>query len=102
MINGMTEDRLTTKSIEAFDAACAHPDFRYSRARSWRADGSVQDDSDYVVYAYHICHKFGGVTMAAQLFDFDAANLILLFNKRTSPLSPTEGHLNRGYENWGA
>jgi hypothetical protein len=78
--------------LAAFEAAVSSPNFAYTRAKSWRADGWVENKWDYIVYVYHRNPTSPtGVTCEGSLSNIDEADRLLAKHGRPSPLSPTEG-----------
>lgn len=73
-----------------FEQAITSSNYLYSRARSWRADGSVQSDADYIVSAYGRAHD-GIVVQIGSINGLDQAIKILDRHGKVAPLSPTEG-----------
>lgn len=76
--------------LEKFEAAVSSSDFKYARARSWRASGHVVDESDYIISAYGITNITPFIHSLASLQDFKKAIAILNKYNRPFPLSPTE------------
>jgi hypothetical protein len=85
---------MTTSTInielEEFEAAVSSSNFRYAKARSWRASGQVLDDSDYRVWAYGISDNDSYVHALTFCRDFKTAVAILDKHNKPFPLSPTE------------
>lgn len=83
---------VTDEQKAAFAAALASPDFAYTRVRSWRADGYVESDADYIVYVYRRDRTSpSGVILAASLGNYVVAMELIDAAKKPGPLSPTEG-----------
>lgn len=81
----------TPERVAEFEAALLSPAYAYARAKSWRADGYVEDNRDYTVYAYHRdTASPSGVTLAATLSGLDEASAIMDRHGKPFPLSPTE------------
>jgi len=78
----------TAKSAAKFALAVAGENYLYSRARSWRADGYVQGDQDYIVTAYG--RKDGIKQSLASVHGLKEAAAILDMLGKPFPLSPTE------------
>ena len=83
---------LRTVNENEFIDAIESPDFRYVRARSWKASGDVSSDSDYRLDVYHFDSGFGkGVSRKLRFNDFALGCELMDERKIPSPLSPTEG-----------
>ena len=65
----------TRNDINAFIDAIQLDSFRYSRAASWRADGYVAGQEDYIVTTYHMVDD--GIVANAHLHDYELASLLL-------------------------
>lgn len=77
---------------QAFFEAVIDPRFSHTRARSWRADGWVKDDSDYIVTVYRRDPESPtGVVASANIDGLQRAAAILDRAGRPFPMSPTEG-----------
>ena len=80
----------TDTELEKFEAEVSSSNFRYARARSWKASGQVLDDSDYIVWAYGISDNDPYIHALTFCRDFKTAVAILDKHNKPFPLSPTE------------
>lgn len=61
-----------------FQEAINHPSYAYARRVSWRLDGWVKDESDYVIRVYHRNPASpSGVTLAASHSVYHEAKAML-------------------------
>jgi len=86
----LTAEEKEKYNLEMFEAAVSSSDFKYARARSWRASGQVVDESDYIIYAYGTTDITPFIHSLASLNDFKSAIALLNKYNRAFPLSPTE------------
>jgi hypothetical protein len=87
----LTPEQQDQYKLIKFEEAVVSPNFRYAKAKSWRADGYVANDNDYTVYAYGITDEMPFIHNLASVWgNFQGAIAILDKHNKPFPLSPTE------------
>lgn len=87
----LTSEQQDKYRLDKFEAAVSSPNFRYAKAKSWRADGYVSNENDYTIYAYGITDEMPFIHNLASVWgDFKGAIAILDKYNKPFPLSPTE------------